>query len=811
MIAVYKKIAKMFDYIVVVVTDDLDARKLAYASLRDDVLRNSTFVPVSESAWHGRAGNGFGTLFAIENASKAIGRDLVDEVKRGKSVLIVHTAGEGTRNLLTRTCKNKALIEVPNLTLLEGVIKQFQDFAIPSRILVTWGDQFLLFADSPDDIRKCAQKTQVMLFGLKTELTEEIARTYGIQIVKCADGEWCELLDFEDTRNYEVAMRRVQKWNGDVMVNMGMFAMSGVLAERMLNAFSDALAERKGMLNSDELWQSWISPEYEADDWLRERADRLKDELSRAEPRKLIKSYPLSDLTIWEDFGTNENYYKSMMKLLKEDDVGRRLRAFLGVDVSSVSGCDVSCSIHEHVAFEEGVVKDSVIVNSTAKYAELDQTCVFNSTLNRIKGKRCVVYNVVDHTELDVEDCVVVDVFHPIKGKIRLTIRIGEEKGDKEKWWDSRLPGNDFSLSEIAELLKGVSDDDKEDTKKRFERVAKTMISGDEQLKTKPFQGLRVSPSGACGGTGGARDGQSPRVERPFKIKPFVETKPWGYEFWCASPRNYAELESETDQEFTLDDLTLLFPEQILGVVTASKKKFPLIVKVIRADENLSVQVHPDDAYANSLGDVFGKEEAWHVLEAARDAKIYLGFKDVISRAEVTEAVKSDTFPARLHAFDASVGDTYHIPAGVIHALGAGTKVYEVSTASERTFRIYDYGRGRELHLKDALNVLKLDAYGRDLQKESKVVSKERGFKEYQLLRGEQFELQLFKVHGDVNISTENRLQVLTCVQGGISLKSESNVTELRPLETVVVPACVERFEMGGEGAVMCAISLLRE
>ncbi|MBK5191110.1 MAG: hypothetical protein JJE19_06425, partial [Methanosarcinales archaeon] len=81
----------MFDYIVVVVTDDLDARKLAYASLRDDVLRNSTFVPVSESAWHGRAGNGFGTLFAIENASKAIGRDLVDEVKRGKSVLIVHT------------------------------------------------------------------------------------------------------------------------------------------------------------------------------------------------------------------------------------------------------------------------------------------------------------------------------------------------------------------------------------------------------------------------------------------------------------------------------------------------------------------------------------------------------------------------------------------------------------------------------------------------------------------------------------------------------------------------------------------------
>jgi mannose-6-phosphate isomerase len=778
----------MFDYIVVVVTDDLDARKLAYASLRDDVLLNSTFVPVSESAWHGRAGNGFGTLFAIENASKAIGKDLVEEVKQGKSVLIVHTAGEGTRNLLTRTCKNKALIEVPNLTLLEGVIKQFQDFAIPSRILVTWGDQFLLFEESAGEIRKCAQKTHVMLFGLKTALTEEIARTYGIQIVGCAeDGEGCELLDFEDTRNYEVAKMLVQKWNGDVMVNMGMFAMSGIAVERMRDAFSDALAAREGKFNSDELWQSWISPEYEANEWLRERAERMKNELSRAEPLALIKSFPLSNRTAWLDFGTNASYYESVMKILEDDDdVGRRLRAFFGVDVSSVkTGCDVSCSVYEHAEFEAGEVKNSVIVNSMAKYAELEQAFIINSTLNRIRGKRCVVYNVVDHAELNVEDCFVVDVFHPIKGKIRLTIRIGEEKGDKDKWWNARLPENEFSLSEIAEMLKGVSDDEKEDTKKQFECVVKTMISGDEELKR--------------------------LVERPFKIKPFVEPKPWGYELWCTSPRNYAELDRELEHELTLDDLMLLFPEQILGAEAASKKNFPLIAKLIKADANLSVQVHPDDAYANSMGDVFGKEEAWHVLEASKDAKIYLGFKDVMSRAEVTEAVKRDTFLSYLHAFDAHVGDTYHIPAGVVHALGAGTKVYEVSTASERTFRVYDYGRGRELHLKDAMNVLKLDAYGRDLQKESTVVSKERGFEEYQLLQGEHFELRLFKVHGDIKISTEDKLHVLTCVHGDISLKSESNVTELAPLETVVVPACAENFGMHGDGVVICAISLLRK
>ena len=807
MIATYKKLANMFDYIVVVVTDDFDARKLACSPL---VLRDSIFVPVSESAWNGAAGNGLGTLFAIENASKAIGKDLVDEVKRGKSVLIVHTAGEGTRNLLTRTVKNKSFIEVPNFTLLEGVIKQFQDFAIPARILVTWGDQFLLFKDSADEIRKCAQKTHVMLFGLKTKLTEEIARTYGIQIVKCTDEEGCELLDFEDTRNYEMAKMKVQKWNGEVMVNMGMFAMSGVVAERMLDTFSTELAARTGKFNSDELWQTWISAEYEASEWLRERerADQIKNDLTRADSRALIKSYPLSDRTAWLDFGTNTSYYKSVMKILDKDDVGRRLRAFLGVDICSVkSGCDILRSVYEHAEFEEGEVKNSVIANSTAKYAQLEQACVLNSTLNRIRGKRCVIYNVVDYAEIDVEDCVLVDVFHPIRGKIRLKIRIGEEKGAKEKWWHSCLSGNDYSLSAIAEMLKGVSDDEKGDTKKRFEYVAKTMISGDEQLKTKPFQGLRVSPSGACGGTGGARDGQSPQVERPFKIKPFVENKPWGYEFWCASPRNYAELELELEHELTLDDLTLLFPKQILSAGTVSKRKFPLIAKIIKADENLSVQVHPDDAYANSMGDAFGKEEAWHVLEAARDAKIYLGFEDVMRTEDIQEAVNSNEFLSYLHAFDAHVGDTYHIPAGVIHALGAGTKVYEVSTASERTFRIYDYNRGRELHLKDAMNVLKLDeaGLGKNLKREPELVREERESEEYQLLRGEHFELGRIKVNGEVNISTGGRLCVVTGVQGRVTLKSKANVTELAPPDTVVVPACVEKFELEGEGEVVCA------
>jgi mannose-6-phosphate isomerase len=766
----------MFDYIVVVVRDDSEVKMLARSLQREDVLLGTILVPVSESGWNGPAGNGLGTLFAIENASKALRKDLLKAVKQGNSLLIVHTAGEGTRNILARTCKSKAFIEVPKLTILEGVIKQLQDFAIPSRIMVTWGDQFLFFEDSPEDIKKCAQSTHVMLFGLRTELTEEIVSKYGIQIVKSAENkkEGCELLDFDDSRNYERVRKKLQKQGGnEVMVNLGMFTMSGAVAERMFDAFSDNLKKREGKFNSDTLWQLWISPEAEAeaDYWLRERADGIKNELLRADSLAVIKSFALSNGTAWLDFGTNKSFYEGVMRILADDEVGRRFREFLGVEVSWIkNGCEVLNSVYEHAAFERGEVKHGIISKSTAKYAQLEQACVINSTLNRIQGKRCVVYNVVDHASIEIEDCFLVDVFHPNKGRIRLKMRIGEEMGAKEKWWLSRLPGNDFSLSEVADLMKGVSEDEIAETKRMFVDVRETV------------------------------------VEQPIKIIPFIENKPWGFELWCVSPRNYCAFEtSGVVQKFTLDELTCLFPEKLLGDVKS--EKFPLIVKIIKADENLSVQVHPDDSYARSLGDVFGKEEAWHVLESKR-GKIYLGFKNFMNAENFKEAVKHD-LPC-LNAFEAHVGDSYHIPAGVIHALGAGIKVYEVSTASERTFRIYDYGRGRELHLKDAMEVVRFDGegYGKGLKKVRKLLRKEEGYEEYQLLKGSGFELRLLKVQGgEVKVYTTGKLRVLTCVQGRLTLISKMAELSLAPTDTVLVPACVESIEMCGDGEVVVAIS----
>ena len=289
---------------------------------------------------------------------------------RGKSVLLVHTAGEGTRNLLTRSCRNKAFIELPSprpFRILDGVIQQFQAFSVPSRIFVVWGDQFLFFEDSPAVLRESALKTHVLLFGLKKELTAETVQKYGIQIVRkgvSADtataesaegatedgGKLCELLDFDDSRNYDVVRRKLLRVGneGEALVNMGIFMLSGTLAGCMQEIFGDFLAKRTGKFNSDELWQLWASPDASdasnssdastpsassassAPEWLRERAYELRRRVLRIEPLKLLCSFPLSERTIWLDFGTNASYYESLMRLLAPDDeVARKFRDFL--------------------------------------------------------------------------------------------------------------------------------------------------------------------------------------------------------------------------------------------------------------------------------------------------------------------------------------------------------------------------------------------------------------------------------------------------------------------------------------------------
>ncbi len=144
---------------------------------------------------------------------------------------------------------------------------------------------------------------------------------------------------------------------------------------------------------------------------------------------------------------------------------------------------------------------------------------------------------------------------------------------------------------------------------------------------------------------------------------------------------------------------------------------FPMLVKLIDAKQDLSVQVHPSDAYALKNENSFGKTEMWYIVEADEGAGIYLGFKESVTQAQYEQAIANNTLTELLNFFEVKAGDCYFIPSGTIHAIATGCLICEIQQNSNLTYRVYDYGRRdkdgnlRELHVEKALKVTTLDKY----------------------------------------------------------------------------------------------------
>ena len=137
----------------------------------------------------------------------------------------------------------------------------------------------------------------------------------------------------------------------------------------------------------------------------------------------------------------------------------------------------------------------------------------------------------------------------------------------------------------------------------------------------------------------------------------------------------------------------------------------PLLVKLLFTSESLSVQVHPDDVYARAHGGERGKTEMWHVLRAEQGARIGLGPRERLTPEGLREASMTGEIERLLHWMPARAGDTFFAPAGTIHAIGGGLVLCEVQQYSDVTYRLYDYGRPRELHLDEALAVARVEPY----------------------------------------------------------------------------------------------------
>ena len=153
--------------------------------------------------------------------------------------------------------------------------------------------------------------------------------------------------------------------------------------------------------------------------------------------------------------------------------------------------------------------------------------------------------------------------------------------------------------------------------------------------------------------------------------------------------------------------------EKLLGKRSDKYPYFPVLIKLIDAYDNLSIQVHPDDKYAREVENEYGKTEMWYVLDAAEGATLIYGFKEEISSQEFKEAIENNTLLDKLNVVNVKKGDTFFIEAGTVHAIGKGAMIAEIQQNSNCTYRVYDYGRvgadgkPRELHIKKAIDVSK--------------------------------------------------------------------------------------------------------
>ena len=193
-----------------------------------------------------------------------------------------------------------------------------------------------------------------------------------------------------------------------------------------------------------------------------------------------------------------------------------------------------------------------------------------------------------------------------------------------------------------------------------------------------------------------------------FKFTPILKTLIWGTESWQIS--GVAGNETLAEDGSSLNTLVKEMKAELVGEANYQRfgDEFPLLIKFIDAHQDLSIQVHPSDEIAHRQGKPRGKTEMWYVMDSAPEAKLYNGLKMRITPEEYKKRVEEDTICDALAQYPVKEGDCFFIPAGRIHAIGAGCYLAEIQQTSDVTYRIYDYkrkdkdGNYRQLHTQEA-------------------------------------------------------------------------------------------------------------
>ena len=313
----------------------------------------------------------------------------------------------------------------------------------------------------------------------------------------------------------------------------------------------------------------------------------------------------------------------------------------------------------------------------------------------------------------------------------------------------------------------------------------------------------------------------------PLKLKPALKDYIWGgnrlprlfdiespydktAEAWVLSchPDGENVIENGAFAGRTLSDVLAHEGKAYCGSRCKSFDFFPVLIKLIDARDDLSVQVHPSDAYALEHEHQYGKTEAWYILDCEDDAEIIYGFKQDLTKEEFRAAIEENTLLSCVNRVKVHPGDLYFIPSGTLHAICKGILLAEVQQNSNVTYRVYDYGRlqngkPRELHIEKALdvtNLLAVDCSGRPLG----APTTEDGCTETLLASCDLFTMKRIDVSERKTLCVDETSFVsLVAIDGNSVLCHGDTVLTLYKGESVFLPAGL------GEVEILGAVSLL--
>ena len=252
------------------------------------------------------------------------------------------------------------------------------------------------------------------------------------------------------------------------------------------------------------------------------------------------------------------------------------------------------------------------------------------------------------------------------------------------------------------------------------------------------------------------------------------------------------------DKGKTIDELIREYGESLLGagVMKRFGTRFPLLIKFIDARDDLSIQVHPDDALAEKRHHSFGKTEMWYVIKATPDAALYCGFSQPIDADEYVRRVEDNSIMEVLKRYNVTAGDVFFLPAGRVHAIGAGCFIAEIQQTSNITYRIYDYnrkgadGKGRELHTE-----LAKDAIDYTFQSDYRTHYTPQPGAAVELVQCPYFTTRLLETETPMmrDYATLDSFVVYICMAGSVELRDDNgNELTVSQGQTVLFPATTQ-------------------